>query len=508
MLGYVMRFLPISAASLLLLAMSAPVVTIAAQTSPSVGIPPATAKPPTTQTPTSVSGWQDMTRSDVQAYAEAAKKNYIYAAYPEPAVWLARFDRTVADIRTKIPLVRDAAGYQAVLRYLGTTFHDAHTGVQFTMPPVKAEWPGFLARFDNGRYRITASRSVGIADGAELTACDGKPVSQWIDTIARYEVSTPITLETSRMTAALRLLMDRGSPLRPRPSQCVIGGRTVTLDWRTAPLDELTPIIMSWQGSRKRGVTTQMIGTDGAWVTLGYFAPESAEQAAAFHAAIAAAPSLRNKRFIVLDVRGNHGGPYNWFMGYLRGLYGPSYADYYATARLHIRGVYRLSPDYIALDDEAAKVADAFKTPVDATFEVNKPADERELKRAKAAGDPLFKAAPIPIVRGVAPANPVRAQVYVLTDYGCASACIGFVDELKLFPGVRQIGLPTYVDSRSGTSVAIKLPSGNATAYLAAMTRDGRQRDDNVAQVPSIRFTGDFRDDGAVERWVTSEVAK
>lgn len=94
-----------------------------------------------------------------------------------------------------------------------------------------------------------------------------------------------------------------------------------------------------------------------------------------------------------------------------------------------------------------------------------------------------------------------------MTDYGCASACIGFVDELKLFPGVEQIGLPTRVDSRSGTSVEVGLPSGFATAYIAAMTRRGRERDDNVAQIPSLRFTGDIRDDMAVEQWVIDEVA-
>lgn len=499
-----MRFLRLTAVGLLTGVILATVTATAA----TIDTPAAATQVHVTEMPTSASGWQDLTQSDVRAYAEAARKNYIYAAYPEPAAWLARFSSAVAQVESKIPLVRNAAGYQAVLRYLGTTFHDAHSGVQFTMPAIKAEWPGFLVRFDNGRYRVTTSRSVGIADGAELTACDGKPVSQWIETVGRYEVNTPVTLEKSRMIAALRLLIDNGSPLRPRPSRCAIGGRDVVLDWKTAPIQELQPIILSWQGNRKRGVTTRLVGTDGAWVTLGYFAPESAEQAAAFHSAIAAASSLRDKRFIVLDVRGNHGGPYDWFMGYLRALYGQPYADYYATARLHIRGVYRLSPAYIALDDDSAKEADTFKAPVDATFEVNEGIDQRELKRAKAAGDPVFKAAPIAIVRGVAPANPVRAQVYVLTDYGCASACIGFVDELKLFPGVRQIGLPTYADSRSGTSVGIPLPSGYATAFLASMTRDGRQRDDNVSQVPSLRFTGDIRDDQAVEHWVTNDVVR
>lgn len=472
------------------------------------GMPSVPAKTPgAAETPATISGWQDMTRRDIHAFTSATRQNYIYAAYPDPAVWLAQFDLAVAKAEAEIPLVRDAAGYQAVLRHLATTFRDAHTGVQFQMAPIDAKWPGFLVRFDNGRYRVTSSRLAGVRDDAELTACDGKPVSWWIDTIGQYEISTPIALENSRMTAALRLLMDQDSPLRPRPSQCVVDGRTVVLDWKPAPLDELQPIILSWQGKQKRGVTTRLIGADGVWVTLGYFAPETARQASDFHAAIAAAPSLRNKRFIVLDVRGNSGGPYDWFMGYLRGLYGQAYADYYATARLHIRGVYRLSPAYVALDGEVEQTADAFKTPVDTTFDVNRAKDDREQARAKAAGEPLFRAASIPIVRGKAPTSPVRAQVYVLTDYGCASACIAFVDEMKKFPGIFQIGLPTFVDRRSGSSVAIPLPSGNAVAHFAAMTRDGRERDDNVPQVPSRRFTGDIRDDGALERWVTHYVA-
>lgn len=468
--------------------------------------------PPSIQTGTtgdivkSASEWLETTRGDVQAFAEAARENYIYAAYPEPAEWRTGFDRTLAEVEATLPLVRDAAGYQAVLRYMGATFRDAHVSTQFTMPPVAARWPGFLVRFDNGRYRVTSSRLKGVADGEALTACDGKPVSQWIDTIAHYEVATPAALETTRMTAALRLLLDRASPLRARPSQCFIGGREVTLDWQAAPLEELQPDIVSWQGGREGEVSTRMIGADGAWVTLGYFDPADADQASAFHAAIAAAPSLREKRFIILDVRGNGGGPYNWFMGYLRGLYGAAYADHYATARLRIRAVYRLSPAYVALDDESLAQEDALNTPADLPYEGGTASNDAALARAKAAGEAIFKAAPIAIERGAPPANPVRAKVYVLTDYGCASACIGLVDELKLFPGVDQIGLPTRVDSRSGTSVEIDLPSGLATAYIAAMTRDGRERDDNVPQVPSIRFNGDIRDDQAVERWIIDEV--
>lgn len=451
--------------------------------------------------------WAAKTASDLDVFAEAARGNYIYAVYPDPDEWARTFDRNLAAVRRTLPLVRDAAGYQAVMRYLVATFQDAHVSIQFQMPPIETRWPGFLASFDNGGYRIARSELADIAEGASLTACDGKPVSWWISTIARYEVGLPVELETTRMRAAVRLLADRGSPLRPRPSRCTINGRDVPLGWRPVAAAKLSALTLPLQGHRDGAkVSTRLIGTDGAWVELGYFEPEDAAQAAAFHAAIAAAPSLRDKRFVILDVRGNGGGPYNWFMAYLRGLYGQSFADHYATARLHIRAVHRLSPAAIELDQEDEASETTFKTPADPPYERNDAIDKLEKERALAAHEAFYRTKPLVIPSGGTPPNPVRADVYVLTDYGCASACIGFVDELKRFPGVRQIGLPTSVDSRSGTAVEVKLPSGNATAYFATMTRDGRIRGDNVPQVPSVRFVGDIHDDKAVEAWVLTKV--
>lgn len=452
--------------------------------------------------------WRARTEIDLAAFADALRQNYIYAVHPDPAGWRVGFDRTLATVQAGLPHVQDEAGYQAVLRHLAATLQDSHVGVTFKQTaPAAPNWPGFLARFDNGAYRITASRQRGINDGADVSACDGKPLSWWVSRSAQYEIGLPDSLEVTRNEAALRLFIDRGSPLRPRPSECTIDGRPVTLTWTTAPMQELRPIMSAWLGWGTPEASTRLVGTEGAWVKLGYFAPTNAQQAKDFYAAIEAAPSLRHKRFIVIDVRGNGGGPYNWFMAYLRGLYGQAYADHYATERLHIRGVYRLSPAYIKLNQEMKAEASEFKEPPDPPYEMHEVANETIERDAIAAGEPFYRATPIRLpVSDIAPENPVRAQVYVLTNYACASACIAFVDEMKRFPGVRQIGLPTFVDSRSGTAVGVELPSKQATVWVAAMTRDGRIRDDNASQLPSLRFTGDIRDDAAVERWFLQQV--
>jgi hypothetical protein len=245
--------------------------------------------------------WRRQAQIDLAAFAAVLRQNYIYAAYPNPARWSAWFARTLSTVEAGLPLVRDEGGYRAVLQHLAAAFQDQHVFVQFERPAqIPSRWPGFLARSDDGTYRTVASRQAGIANGEEISTCDGKPISWWTATIAQLEVGLPDTLEITRNTAALRLFVDRGSPLRPRPTRCMIGGRSVALDWTPAPTNEINPVIAALRGFRAPEVSTRLIGSQGAWVKLGYFSPSDAAQAEAFHAAIRAAPSLRNKRFIVL----------------------------------------------------------------------------------------------------------------------------------------------------------------------------------------------------------------
>lgn len=107
---------------------------------------------------------------------------------------------------------------------------------------------------------------------------------------------------------------------------------------------------------------------------------------------------------------------------------------------------------------------------------------------------------------GPPPANPVRGQVYVLTDHGCGSACISFVDEMLQFPGVRQIGLDTFVDRRSGSPANYPLPSGNGTLNASVMTRDFRARGENEPHRPTRRFEGEIGETEAVRRWILEEL--
>src|SRR5690606_19351104 len=85
------------------------------------------------------------------------------------------------------------------------------------------------------------------------------------------------------------------------------------------------------------------------------------------------------------------------------------------------------------------------------------------LEAALAAGEPLWRQAGGEPDAGEPAPSPVQGRVYVLTDYGCASACLDAVDLFTAL-GAVHVGQETsadtvYMDTRDET-----LPSGRVTA--------------------------------------------
>lgn len=451
------------------------------------------------------SPWQAMARSDLEFIAAEMKELYISAVFPDPGGFSRSLAASYEAATQEAARVDSFGGYRATLNRFINSIGDAHVSLRFQLAPTSYAWPGFMAVYQGRRYFTTASVSGAQADGQEITACDGLPMTEWSRRVGTYEGGHP-GLESSKASTAHAMFVDRGNPFLPRPVRCTIAGQATELSWRPISSVNLANKLAGERRTRSREAAITSFGTDGAWVRMGYFEPGNRAEAEAFHRLIADAADLRQKNVVVLDVRGNGGGSYNWLMGFLRGMYGQPYADHYARARLAITPVSRAHKRVVALYAEHNDSDDSLRAPKDITAEWD-PKD-LGLQRATASGLPYFRPAGSPpkAPAGAAPANPVKGKVYVLTDHDCASACIAFVDELKRIPGVTQIGLETHVDSRTGTPLEVTLPSGNGRLSLAVMTRDGRERDDNVPQRPTHEYLGDIGDTEALQRWIRTEV--
>lgn len=475
---------------------------VAAASSSSAQSAPAAAQ----LSPAPAGPWRDLLASDLEYVRDTLATRYIYAVYPGAIDWDAVHAPALARATEATAQVKDFAGYRAVLSQYVSAFRDPHLRLNFGIQVARYQWPGLALRYRDGRYVVGTSRVAGVAEGADITTCDGRPMDQWIDELAALEVGVP-GVESTRAGFAGRVLVDAGNPFYRRPARCTIGGIDMPLAWTPISAEAWAAAAVPVVEIRDVATGLSSFGSDGAWIRLPSMTPRSKADADLYHEVIRQAPGLRRRGVIVFDVRGNGGGSYNWFMAILNALYGRDYASYYARERLRIKPVFVAStfkaPPKDAPPDPFATPADAdLETVIDDVRQVKLP-NGREVT-VMGASDESRRARPA----GPPPANPVSARVYVLTDYGCGSSCMSFVDEMLQFPGVRQVGLPTGVDMRSGSPLPYPLPGGTGTLLVPSMVRENRTRGENAPRLPSSRYHGDIADTAALQRWLTEDVMR
>ena len=92
--------------------------------------------------------------------------------------------------------------------------------------------------------------------------------------------------------------------------------------------------------------------------------------------------------------------------------------------------------------------------------------------------------------------------MFVLTDWGCGSACLDAVDLWTALGGI-HVGQETSADSLYMDVRQVALPSGFARAVIPMKVYRGRKRGSNVPARPVHAYTGDMRNTDQLERWIT-----
>jgi hypothetical protein len=464
--------------------------------------------------PQAKAAWSSLAEADLTYLDGIVRENYIYSVYPAVGSLDARLKSAMDEAKRELSLVKDYGSYRAVVQHYIASFEDAHFSGYFTVTSTQARWPAFTVKYAGGRYLIAKSSIPEIHAGDEVESCDGRGLNTWMDMLAPFFSGGPPGRETTRAGIAPQFMIDRGNPLYVLPRNCRIAGQQVALTWQLGPEGEVghepSRTTLSAPTLTDGSVDIRNVGNNDAWVRIGAMKDPS-DNGDDFKAIIAAAPSLRSKDAVILDVRGNGGGVYNYFMAFLRALYGQPYADYYARARLEISNVIMTppGPPNAASQGFVGGMSSISSMPPDPPLDK---AEASAVTRKLSNGGQL-SIWPAP-VKSIAypskpPLNPVKARVYVLADYGCGSACIAFVDEMMRFPQVTLIGAETHVDRRSGGwPGGFELPSGLVVMRMGRMVREGRARGDNEAWVPAPenRFPGDIADTSEVEKWVLDTI--
>lgn len=372
-----------------------------------------------------------------------------------------------------------------------------------------AHWPGFLTGLRTGpdgeRHEVVFSRDPAAPpEGAVLAGCDGRPA----EALAAEVIGRGAgrwSLPSRRAVYASALFVDQHNPWVRRAEQCEFRVGTETrryaLTWRDLPDAVRDEGFAAARSPRFTAPIELRPWSGGQWIGLGGFdgdpASEDGVALTALQAAVEArADEIREAPAVVFDLRGNGGGSSAWINGLARTLWG--------EAEVRARAPQSLAVDWRASEKNIAQIEE-YKGLMGSNPEVLAwlTAAAEGMRAARAEGRPLWREPEDEAETTAAPAgpSPMKARTWVLTDAGCASACLDAVDLLKAL-GATQVGQETSGDTAYMEIRDQPLPGGRVVARVPMKVYRGRPRGDNETHVPAHVWTGALADTAGIEAWL------
>lgn len=456
--------------------------------------------------------WAATLRADAKAYHDQIADNHPGPYNTLDPGFARRNDAGLALALRRSSLTHGYPGYLWAMRAYVASFDDGHVALDVTQPiALPIRWPGFLTGFNGAGEQVVMTRAddVALPLGAKLESCDGVDGER----LAARNVGAfrgRWQLVSQRATNGGRLFLDAGNPYIRRPVRCrfVVGGKPqdVVLGWRELPDADFDARFAATAPRAHPAFGARTLPDGTRWYALpGFNVDPASVDAKALTSIIAQmkadADAILVAPRIVLDLRGNGGGSSDWAHQIALILWGQAKVDALPAGS---QGVdWRASAGNIAAL-ESYRVA--WRNAPDVSQDSRDWADRvaAGMASARSHGQPLWHEvdAPDKAASGTDPAPKLKARVFVLTDWGCGSACLDAVDLWTGLGGV-HVGQETSADSLYMDVRQIALPSGFARAIIPMKVYRGRTRGSNVPAKPVRRYTADMRDTALLERWIT-----
>ncbi|MFP5247202.1 MAG: S41 family peptidase, partial [Thermoanaerobaculia bacterium] len=336
--------------------------------------------------------------------------------------------------------------------------------------------------------------------GATLISCGGEPALAHFEKRVLSWRGRP-SVEADWHLLAPLLFVDYGPPSPNPPSRCRFSTGDVTLQWRPTTSERIEAMLQE-----KTDRTLSVEEFDGTiWVNLPTFSvndPKSIEQMHAVIAKTKEAVQRGNWKRLVFDLRGNAGGSASWGAELAEGVFGEAWTR--GAWEWLSDGVYvewRVSTDNVKAVEGNIRQSEQ-RHGVDSDQTKNMRRFHERISAALANQDVLYGSASPR--EGVPKPEPVAlpGRVVVITSATCFSACLDFLDLLRVHPAVVQVGEITGVDTVYMENWGKPLPSGNGQISYPMKVYRNRRRGNNEPYVPHTRYPGDLEDTEALRRWV------
>jgi Peptidase family S41 len=458
--------------------------------------------------------WSALYRADLDAARDFIAANHPGMADTLNPGFARAMERAYAEALAAADSVTTYSAYAIALRRFGNRFQDEHLSIttERALEGVREagvypvfQGGAFVVREVDARYGDAGRRLVG----ATLAACDARAA----DEVFRERVLSwrgREEIESDWFELAPLLLVDYGPPTPPAPAACSLraDGGMVELPLRWAPTTgrEAYARMQRLTAFDDRSLSLERLdGGHVVWVNVPTFSVHGDTQIAAMRGLIdslRAEMAQRRWRLLVFDLRGNAGGGSAWGDQMAAAVFGEAWAE--AANEWLGDGVYtewRVSPFNLeAVRGIVRQLEERHGAQSEEAVEVRELADS--LSAALERGEALF-GEPEPR-EGVPPPPPVElpGRVVAVTSASCFSACLDFLDVLRLHPAVVQVGQPTGVDTNYMENWAGRLPSGLARINYPLKVYRNRRRANNEGYAPHIRYEGALNDTAALRAWI------
>ena len=456
--------------------------------------------------------WGQALAEDARAFHDLIADSHPGPVDPENPGFRALLDGGLQTALDRAGTAQTYEDWYFGLQAYSASFDDGHLGLSQFAPmghEWRRRWPGFLTNLRGDHAEVAFSQGGERPPvGARLISCDGRDA----DALAAELLGQGAgrwSLRSRRVAMSASLFVDYHDPYVTLPQVCEfeVDGRrrTWSLSW-TAMSDEEADEAQAAASPRRHVTGVGVRPIDGGfWVEMGSFDPDaSSEQGVRLTALqeqiVAQAEAIRAADIVVFDLRGNDGGSSTWSSEIAKALWGAAWVDD------QVRGSdgvdWRASPANLAAVAEYQRM---FAGNPDLADYLGRMV--AGLGAAVERGDTLWRQPDFDeggeetAAQAGPPTTAMRARTYVLTDYGCASACLDAVDVLTAV-GATVVGQETSADTVYMEIRRQPLPSGRAQAHLPMKVYRGRARGNNETVVPAHVWEGDLTDTAGLEAWI------
>jgi hypothetical protein len=412
-------------------------------------------------------------------------------------------------------IVTSHAAYAVALARFGNRFQDAHLVIASTRPVGEVREAGIYTVYRGGGFMIAEAdaRYGPLATallGATVLGCGREDARQlFASRVLSWRGRPDVAADWYRF--APLLFTDYGPPTPPAPESCrfAIADRTIEipLQWRPAPDTTVRRRQLALTGMPARPLAVSRLDSGRTiWVDLPTFSVTGDAEVANMRAMIdSLAAALKAKprwTQLVFDLRGNSGGSSAWGDAIAKAVYGKAWHRQ-AVAWLG-DGVYtewRVSPFTVnAVGGLVRQVESRHGTDSDDAKRLRALRDS--MAAALERGDSLYGVTQRRRNVKPPPATKLPGRVLLLTSASCFSACLDFLDRMRLHPSAVQVGQTTGVDTDYMENWGARLPSGLVSISFPMKVYRNRRRAHNAAYAPTVPYGGAIEDTDAVRAWI------